>query len=382
MEEYIVIASRLNKRRVVPSTLPEKEGIEGIVFKDHRFYASEADSSEIPNASLGKWYKDRDGYFYWGGGLEKYDPSKDYGHNKNVLPAGKASRIISDYGIDRIWNYTRGENVKIAVIDTGLNYSHSNIKEKRNITYLNIHTNSTDPADCFDTEGHGTRCAGIIAAHGPEIIGVAPDADLLVIKATVNGNLECRHLAVAIDEAVKRNADIISVSYALKEADPDLGLLTASVKNASDNNVLIVACTGNSGSAMILSNTYPACFPDVIAVGACDEERNFWKKTTMNTGIDILAPGCNIEVPGQNPQEIVLKNGTSYAAPYVAGFCALCLSAMKRKELPLIREALKQKSADKQKIGTQIREYYALNDPVLPEPGIISPFETFTHLIS
>lgn len=67
METLIVTAPKLNKRKVIPVNLPDKENIAGVVFKNFVFEGEEV--LVVPNPALGKWYKDRDEYFYWAGGL-------------------------------------------------------------------------------------------------------------------------------------------------------------------------------------------------------------------------------------------------------------------------------------------------------------------------
>ena len=69
MPQLIVTAHRLNKRKVIPTVLPDPNNKAGEVFLNHTFEAEEV--AEVPNPSLGKWYKDRDGYFYWSGGLNE-----------------------------------------------------------------------------------------------------------------------------------------------------------------------------------------------------------------------------------------------------------------------------------------------------------------------
>lgn len=69
MLQLTVTANKLNKRNSIPSRLPEAKGITGVVNKGFSFAGEEVEAAAIPNTSLGKWYRDRDGSFYWGGGL-------------------------------------------------------------------------------------------------------------------------------------------------------------------------------------------------------------------------------------------------------------------------------------------------------------------------
>jgi hypothetical protein len=67
--QLIVIVKKLNKRTSVPASLPDPSNIIGVVHEGFRFEGVEVNVAEVVNPSMGKWYKDRDGFFYWGGGL-------------------------------------------------------------------------------------------------------------------------------------------------------------------------------------------------------------------------------------------------------------------------------------------------------------------------
>jgi len=71
MPTYTVVVDKLSKRRIIPSKLPDDNNVVGVVNKGCVISAEEVPAKKVPNASLGKWYKDSDGYYYWGGGLIK-----------------------------------------------------------------------------------------------------------------------------------------------------------------------------------------------------------------------------------------------------------------------------------------------------------------------
>ncbi len=379
MVRLIVTVNKLNKRKYIPARIGDKEGIVGEVLKGFTFEGEEVLNVPLPTPE--KWYKDRDGYYYWGGGVSIIGTAGPALFNENIsFDLSNANWSMKDYEIDKIWKYTKGENVKVAIIDTGLNYNHTNIKKKTNIEYYNIFNHSNSPADCSDNEGHGTHCAGVVCAHGPDIYGVAPASDLLIIKATVNGSLDCRNLALAINQAVILGADIISVSYEFYDSEPDYGILNDAVLNASIKNVLVVACSGNAGNSLILADTYPASFLTAVGVGSSDENKHIWKKTTLNTNIDILAPGSNIKLLSLDNNSSIIDSGTSYATPYIAGVCALLLSASKKKNLDLIRNILKIKANRKGEIQAEIQELYKDPNLKIPNLGIVNPLETFNAI--
>ena len=379
MAELTVTVNKLNKRRYIPASLPDQNSIAGIVFKGFIFEGEEVKGVPLPTPE--SWYKDRDGYFYWGGGVSEIGTKPP---EPGIEPAphdlSNSNWSIRDYEISKIWKFTKGENVKIAIIDTGLNYNHTNINKKKNITYYNIFSQSSSPGDCTDKEGHGTHCAGIIAAHGPKVFGVAPAADLLIIKATINGSMECKNLAIAINQAVRLGANIISISYEFFKSEPDFAQLENAVLNASKENVLIVACTGNSGSLNKFTYTYPASFLTSAGVAASNEQKNLWDQSTLNPDVDILAPGSNIELIGTDSAATLTDSGTSYATPYIAGFCALLLSYSRSLNLDFIRNIMKMKSTNRDELQTQIQNIYGDQALKIQNLGIINPLDTFNAI--
>jgi len=277
---------------------------------------------------------------------------------------------ITDYGIDKLWAQSKGAGVKVAVIDTGLNYNHTNIRNKKNIEYLNLSTGSTKREDCLDTNGHGTHCAGVICSQGPDVYGIAPEADLLIIKATDDGDMLCKDLANAIIKAVGLRANIISVSYSFLNREADIGLLQTAAQHASDNGVLIVASTGDSGP-VVTKPTFPASYPFSAGVGASDQNKTLWPGTTINPDIDILAPGVNVVLIGPGDAGITTDSGTSYSAPYVAGVVALLMAASGKPPIDIADE-LKQTAGSRDDIRDQLQQLY--NEPDLIVPiGIIKP---------
>ncbi len=305
--------------------------------------------------------------YYWGGGVETI--STDLW---NRIP--DLDWWIKDYGIDSLWSKTRGHGIKIAIIDSGLDFNHRSIRSKKNILYYNILNNSTKPEDCIDTDGHGTHCAGMIAAQGPDIFGVAPDSDIIIIKATVNGDLSCQNAALAINQAVKLGANIISISYEYRDNEDDFDKLSTAMENARNNNVLIVASTGNSGDAGIISEIYPASFSGSIGVGAIDKKRNFWEQTKLTKNISILSPGVEISLLGLN-DTIIIESGTSYATPFTAGVCSLFMSL--NNDIDLLSNKINTTAENVDRIGAQLKNLYPDNVEI-PSVGIIAPKKIFT----
>ena len=116
MARLVVTVSKLNKRSRIPSVLPESVGISGVVMKGFKFEGQEITS--VPNPSLGKWYRDRDGSFYWGGGL--IVEAEDVGITVRGLPANLPGRYMIGVDVshhnDPDWNPIKGAGVTFCYI--------------------------------------------------------------------------------------------------------------------------------------------------------------------------------------------------------------------------------------------------------------------------
>ena len=331
---------------------------------------------DVPNPALGKWYKDSNNHYYNEMGLMPYEEviqpivSKKFEFNPTI-----DNWWITDYGIDKIWEETRGAGVKIAIIDSGLDFNHTNIKHKNNIQYFDIITNSSNRDDCLPGNYyHGTKCAGIISAHGPDIFGIAPEADLLIIKATVNGNLNADKMILAIKKAIELKSDIISISYDydILITHPLYNELLEAVKEAANNNILVVASVGNDTTTNPITERYPASFTYSLSVGSVNKNKNL-SNFTLNENIDVLAPGEDMEVLTAN-DTTHKDSGTSFSTPFVAGICALYISKTKNKNIDFLRNTLKTDSLLKEEIRTEALKYTTIN---IPNLGVINPKKLF-----
>ncbi|WP_078504005.1 type VII secretion-associated serine protease mycosin [Streptomyces viridochromogenes] len=224
--------------------------------------------------------------------------------------------------LDQLWGQATGKGVTVAVIDTGVDASN------RQLTSAMAAGSKTfvDGPATKDLEGHGTRVAGIIAARplkGTGFVGIAPDAKILSLRYTggeeKQGDAET--MADAIRYALAKGAKIINISSDTQNRQDD-PILEAAVADAVDQGALIVAAAGNDGADGKSANTYPAAYDGVLAVAASD--RNDERAVFSQSGdfVDVAAPGVGmvstVPLGGQ-----CTADGTSFAAPYVAGVAAL-----------------------------------------------------------
>uniref|UniRef100_C6E383 Peptidase S8 and S53 subtilisin kexin sedolisin n=1 Tax=Geobacter sp. (strain M21) TaxID=443144 RepID=C6E383_GEOSM len=267
----------------------------------------------------------------------KEDPDVSYVEEDREFSAEPAfpepeltPEYLLSWGVTRIaanraaWNGIRGAGIKVAILDTGIDYNHPELKESYRGGY-NFLTNTADPYD-DSRRGHGTHIAGVIAAkdNGTGVVGVAPDASLYAVKI-LDRNMfgSTSRVLAGLEWAIANTVDVINISFSMPN---DPMFFSQAVKDACDEayaaGIVVVAAAGNSGRPVV---DYPADFASVIAVAAtaADDTRAFF--SNYGAKIEFSAPGVGITstLPGGR---YGLLSGTSQAAPHVAGAVALLLS--------------------------------------------------------
>jgi subtilisin len=271
----------------------------------------------------------------------KHNPKVDYVEDDVAVQAAEYnSGGMQDWGIIQIGASlvhptNKGTGIKVAVIDTGIDIGHLDLKDNYASGY-NFLTQGTTPPN--DDNGHGTHCAGIIAAEinsdGLGVVGVAPEARLYAYKVLNSaGSGSTSDIIAAIQMACSDGVQVISMS--LGSSVGSTALQAACDDAFMNHNVVVVAAAGNNGAARTGSNIlYPARYANVIAVGATDSKNA--RASFSNTGpeLDLMAPGVNIlsdyidVYPNDGPnQDTLFMSGTSMACPHVAGTAALILKS-------------------------------------------------------
>ncbi|MGF0169789.1 type VII secretion-associated serine protease mycosin [Streptomyces sp. Marseille-Q5077] len=227
--------------------------------------------------------------------------------------------------LDQLWEQATGKDVKVAVIDTGVDKRNPQLSSAvvGGKSYVGGRSDGAQ-----DIEGHGTRVAGIIAARplkGTGFVGIAPDTEVLSYRYTggegEKGQGDSGTMSKAIRDAVAAGAKIINISSDTANKEDNEGLRLA-VADAVSKGALIIAAAGNDGGDGKSANTYPASYDGVLAVAASDrnDERAFFSQA--GDFVDVAAPGVGMvsTVPDSGQ---CTADGTSFAAPYVAGVAAL-----------------------------------------------------------
>ncbi len=344
----------------------------------------------------------------------KHDPNVKYAE-PNYL--AYASVIPNDpkwnqqYGPQNIkcpdgWDESTGSsNVVIAIIDTGVDYTHEDLADDvvDGYDFVDINFNDYDNTqyrfrdsssspyyddyktsddDPMDVVGHGTHCAGIAGAvtdNGVGIAGVSWNCKIMPVRAGFKaevylngiwyevGLFEYDDIRDAIEYAADNGADVISMSF----GGPDSYMIKSACNYAWNKGCVLVAAAGNEGKAIV---GYPARYDKVIAVGAIDNnnERCSWSNSGAN--LELVAPGESI-LSTTPDNSYKYFDGTSMAAPHVAGVAALAISRYSSYSNQQIRELL-QDSADDLGLSGKDREYgYGRVDATLIGNGTPPPAE-------
>jgi thermitase len=225
------------------------------------------------------------------------------------------------------WNVTTGDpEIVVAVIDSGVSPTHPDLLGKLVPGY-----NAMDGSDnSVDVDGHGTRVAGIIAAAGDNGVGtagVAMDVRIMPIRVLADDrSISVASIYDAIVWAVDNGADLINLSLGSDKASETE---RSAVQYAYNNNVPVLASAGNQFNRI----SYPASYPESIAVGSLDAEGNRSRFSSIITTVDVAAPGELLFSPAWNPStgdywSDRLGNGrpvegTSFSTAIVSGVVAL-----------------------------------------------------------
>ncbi len=307
---------------------------------------------------------------------------------------------MNQMGVKDAWNYTKGNpEVVVAVIDTGVDYTHEDLVDNmwRNpgeipgngidddnngyvddIVGWDFVSNDNKPydltANLFEmlfsggNPGHGTHCAGNVAARGDNgkgIAGVAPNVKIMALRfISEKGQGTTADAIKAIKYAVDNGALVTSNSWGSEGEDPndpDSGALKDAISYAQSKGVLFIAAAGNGHQGVGYDNdrdskpAYPASYPheNIISVAAINEAGQLGSFSNWGArSVDLGAPGVKvfstvtqsvkytdtvIDIPGLIT---ATWDGTSMATPHVAGAAALYWSLHPTKTWQEVKNAI------------------------------------------
>lgn len=251
-----------------------------------------------------------------------------------------------------------GKNVKIAVIDSGINSQHPDLKVAGGASMI------TGSSPFTDGNGHGTHVAGIIGALNNTygVVGAAPDAQIYSVKVlSSNGAGSLENVLNGIQWAIDQEMDIINLSLTTGRNEE---LLQAMLKKANDLGIVVVAAAGNietidtNGSYVQYGNDvlYPARYPTVIAVGSTDTNNKLSGFSYRGPSIELVAPGegiysTYINTATTSHADYSLSQGTSVSTPFVASVFAQYMEAYPHLTNNQLRETVKRAVIDLGPVG-------------------------------
>jgi subtilisin family serine protease len=229
------------------------------------------------------------------------------------------------------WSVTKGAGVKVAVIDTGIDAAHPNLKANLKGGWNAI----TKTADYNDDNGHGTHCAGTVAAAEGDagVVGVAPQAELYGVKVLdADGSGTFDDVIAGMQWAVDNKMQIASMSLGASKGNPSLLAAVEAMKKAG---VALIAAAGNSGRAV----GFPAAYPGAIAVAALDAKDKVAYFSSRGPEVALIAPGVDVRSTYKEGGYDTLS-GTSMATPHVSGLAALAIAAKGLSGYDAVKAAL------------------------------------------
>lgn len=270
------------------------------------------------------------------------------------------------------WKFSQGEGVVIAIPDSGLDYTHREFQplgyedvgldlnyseewneakrlplyrqiiEGKNPAVAGGKSFLNDTEDFWDTMRHGTAVASIACARGRALWGVAPRAKLMIYRIVNHiGWSDLRLVALSLKQAIEDKVDIVSFSLAFPLPSR---IVESLVEQCERENILVIAAAGNRNAKR---KFYPAATRGVLAVGGCNSSRyrwvsTRWKGSSYGEHLNLVAPADAQPVCRRIRSRYVINEGTSLAAPHVAGIAALILSLFKRSGVSYSTALVKQ----------------------------------------
>jgi hypothetical protein len=275
------------------------------------------------------------------------------------VPAAQVSNsaqyVVPKLHLMEAHRITNGDDVVMAVIDSGIDVAHPDLAG----IFAGHYDAIGAPATPHD---HGTGMAGAIAAHA-KLIGVAPKVKLLAVRTFTGSGASADgttfNILKGLDWAASHGARIVNMSF----AGPNDAMLRDMLAKAYARNIVLIAAVGNAGPNS--PPLYPAADAHVIGVTATDAEDRLFAQANRGPQVALAAPGVDVLVPAPGGTYGV-TSGTSVAAAHVSGVAALLLARKGNLKPDEVRKILtasaRQLAGDRRDIGAgEIDALAALN---------------------
>lgn len=251
-----------------------------------------------------------------------------------AAPAQADDIRAQEWFLDRLhalqaWPVSQGAGVTVAVIDSGVEASHPDLRGQV-LRGADLLTDNSSPNGWVDTDtafnGHGTAMASLIAGTGASggghgMLGLAPRAKILPIHADLGNHAQPQAIAQGIRYAVANGATVVNLSIAGGAEDPGV---RQAVLDAEQHNVLLVAGMGNAGETTNM-RSFPAGYPGVVAVAATDQSDKPAGFSSFGSNVTLAAPGSQI-VTAASHAGYQRGGGTSDSTALVSAAAALVRS--------------------------------------------------------
>ena len=277
--------------------------------------------------------------------------------DSELLSAYQWFRAEMDIDLAHTLGGATGAGVIVAVVDTGIDTTHTAFTGRISTASHNSHTQNTGLTHVRDDNpsSHGTHVSGIVggAKHPTQdAIGAAPAVTIMAIKANDPANSTVFQMASVIrgiNYAVTNGAHIINLSLGRSFASGPYEPERTAIVNAVNRGVLVIAAAGNERDS---NAGYPAAYPEVLAVSATQSSYRF-ASGFSNHGpqIEISAPGDYIYSTINGGNRYGYMTGTSMAAPNVAGVAALIKGNNPSLSMQQVRERLLTTARDAGDVG-------------------------------
>jgi type VII secretion-associated serine protease mycosin len=275
-------------------------------------------------------------------------------------PDRRQQWALDALSFEQAWSTVPGAPVRVAVVDTGVRATHEDLAGAvlQGVDLVGTGDGRSDP------NGHGTHVAGIIAARANNrrgIAGGAPRVQVLPVRVLdANGGGSSSTVAEGIIWAADHGARVINVSLGGSTASQ--GTRTA-IQYALSKGALVLAAAGNNAQVGN-APSYPAAFPEAVAVGAIQQDQQRAPYSNHAPYVDVVAPGTNIlSTWHENNSSYVYASGTSMATPYVAAEAALVASVGASLTPATVRSCIEGTVRDLGKKGNDPDYGHGLIDP-------------------
>jgi subtilisin family serine protease len=274
-----------------------------------------------------------------------------YSGNPESL-AQEAGWQIEAFDFPDIWSETKGSGIKVAIIDGGVDVSHPDLEIERSLDFLNISSTSwwdsenervvvpdIDYGTYTPTDDHGTHVTGIVSArdNGIGMVGVAPECTIYALRAMNEaGTGSYADIAIALLWCLyNEDIDVVNMSIGGFFGNEPLWDV---MKLLYDANIPMVVSAGNEYFDANYRGyiSFPAQYDEAISVAAIDTNGSRASFSSVGPALDVAAPGVGIlsTVIGGGYASF---NGTSMAAPFVTGLCALILAKQRQLNNPSVK---------------------------------------------